>query len=481
MTASPARRRQATRIGAVLLGASLVAVVAVSVLAVATLRASREGRAPATDSRPVAVYPETPNAALAVVDDLDRLTSLVVATLDPSGVGGSLVVVPVNVDAADGVGVERRPLSQRPFAPGDEAQLAELLAQLEPLISTTIERGVVLGPAELADLLRPIAPLDVDLPEDVVDADAPGSGVVAPAGPSSLGADELVAALTAISPDGTSYSHHDVDVALWSAVAAAAPVGGGSPVPSDDAGRPLAPGSVDELLDRLLAGSVGARPLAVSQPADVENETDADFTIVDRVDALIVFASISPGLVSAPSDALSFRLVLGYGPDQLPTSDGEGPAVTKELLARIVVSELVFAGANVIAVDLADAPDDVPDVTRIEVVRDETADAIAGLVDQLYPGADVSVADLLVDRTDVTIVLGRDVLEARGDVLRQQVREAASATASTEPGTTDVAVEAGDGASTATSGDVGQTAPDGSTAGTSASSGSGGGTVDADG
>ncbi|WP_420453272.1 hypothetical protein [Ilumatobacter sp.] len=481
MTADPRRRRQATVVGAVVVSASLVAVVAVAALAVTTLRSSREGRAPDVDDRTVALYPDTPNAAIGIVDDLDRLTSLVVATLDPSGRGGSLVVVPVNADASNGVGVERRPISSRPFAAGDPEQAAQIARDLEPLLSTTIERSAVLGPAELSELLAPLAPLEVDLPETVVDVDTVGSGVVAPAGEAVLDVDQAVAVLTAISADGDAYDHHDVDVALWRAVADAS---GRSAGGDDDPAAP--PPSVDELLARLLAGPVEARDLGINETARVENETDADFVILDRVDALLVFASVSPALVTTPNDSFSFRLVAGYDDEQIATlgRDGRGAEVTKEAMVARVIAELLFAGADVVAVDLVPMPDGVPETTRIEVSQEPFVEGVAPIVDALLTGAEVSVAEELIDKTDVVVVLGADYLEARREVFAREAAAGAPTTdgesgpvgtaapASEPPGSTPPATATG-GTGRADPSGVGTVdpTPDGTTAGSTTSPG----------
>jgi len=132
MTASADRRRRFTIVGAILAFVGVVAVIGVLIVAVVTLRTSQEGRAPETDEREIVSFPETPNAVIGVVDDLDRLSSLAVLTLDPSGVGGSIVLVPVNVDQTNGFGPSRLPVSRQPYTPGDVDQAAELIGELEP-------------------------------------------------------------------------------------------------------------------------------------------------------------------------------------------------------------------------------------------------------------------------------------------------------------------------------------------------------------
>ena len=119
MTASADRRRRSTIVGAVAGLVAIIAVVAVSIVSYRTLRTSEEGRSPEVDVRDSVSFPSTPNAVLGVVDDLDRLTSIVVLTLDPSGVGGSIVTIPVNADQTNGFGPTRLPISRQPYTPGN--------------------------------------------------------------------------------------------------------------------------------------------------------------------------------------------------------------------------------------------------------------------------------------------------------------------------------------------------------------------------
>ena len=123
----------------------------------------------------------------------------------------------------------------------------------------------------------------------------------------------MAEAFTAIDANGESYDHHPTDVALWSALADAAPVTADDP-PLDEFDRPIAPASFDELWERLFAGEVGVRDLAIDDFAarNADNESDADFVIASRPDSLLVFGAISPGLVSTPNESVSLMLVVGF-------------------------------------------------------------------------------------------------------------------------------------------------------------------------
>jgi hypothetical protein len=429
MTASADRRRRSTILGAVAGLVAVISVVVVSIVSYSTLRTSEEGRAPEVDRRESVSFPSTPNAAVGVVDDLDRLTSIAVFALDPSGAGGSIVTVPVNADQTNGFGSVRLPISRQPYSPGNEEHELRLLSELEPLLTLTIERAAVVGPDELAELLDEVGPIDVDLPERVIDSDTPGSGFVARDGEQRLDTEEVVEAFTAINAEDTSYSHHDVDVALWSAVADAAE-GAGVDVPLDDFGRPVPPVGLDELWSRLVGGDVAVRDLAIDVNATprADNETDADFVLLDRRDALLVFGSVSPGLVSKPNESLSFSLVVGFGESEVTPlgDDAFGFQITKTSMTRRFIGEMLFKQANIVSVNLADRPASVPDVTRIEIADERIEADVRSVSERFFGDAEVVVAGTLIDGVDAVVILGSDFLEQRADLLEIEREQAAA-------------------------------------------------------
>jgi hypothetical protein len=420
MTADPAARERVTIVGALLAAAGALLLVVVGVVAVSTLRNSSEGVAPDVDERTVLAFPDTPNMAVGVVDDLDRLTSLALMTLDPSGAGGSIVTIPVNVDRSNGVGAERQPISRQPFTPGDESHAEVLVSELEPLLSLTIQRAVVLGPDGLAAVVDPLTPLDVDVPQRVEDTDTPGSGFVVGFGERRVDTEQLVAALTAISGNETSFEQHDVDVAMWTGIAAATRPSD-TDVARDEFDRPRAPDSPGEFFDRLFAGSVGVRDLAIDPQTavDIDNQNDADFVLVDRDDALLVFGSISPGLVSTPGDALSLKIVVAFSEEDVQAlgEDLDGTQITKASLTRRLIGDVLFAGADVRSVVLTDAPESVPDVTALVLVDESLEVGARSVSTFFFTDADVREANTIIDGIDVEVILGADFLELRADQL----------------------------------------------------------------
>ena len=111
MTALPGRRRRNTLIA---LAAGLLAAVVAPTLVYVGAKAisnSKAGRNALADVKPEQAFPQTPTAMLATVNAAKELTSVTVFVLAPDSDvtaagydqrGGSLVSVPINVDAGSG-------------------------------------------------------------------------------------------------------------------------------------------------------------------------------------------------------------------------------------------------------------------------------------------------------------------------------------------------------------------------------------------
>ena len=287
----------------------------------------------------------------------------------------------------------------------------------------------------MADLLDAVGPVDVDLPERVVDSDTSGSGLVARAGEQQLDTDELVEAFTAINARGDSYSHHDVDVELWRALAETAG-GGDVDVPLDEFDRPIPPVGLDEFWSRLFGGDVAVRDIAIDGNGgrSADNETEADFVIVDRRDALLVFGSVSPGLVSKPNESLSFSLVVGFAETEVGElgDDAAGFAITKASMTRRFIGEMIFAQANIVSVNLADAPGSVPAVTRIEISDERFEAEVRAVSERFFGDAEIVIARTITDGVDAVVILGSDFLEQRATLLEIEREQAVVAKTSAD-------------------------------------------------
>ncbi|MDX2379969.1 MAG: hypothetical protein QNM02_09460 [Acidimicrobiia bacterium] len=428
MTAIPRRRRTRSLI-ALSLAVILIATAGVLVgVAVGTLRNSQAGEAVGIDDRPVSYLPSTPNALLAVVGDDGELTSIVVTTLLPSGRGGTIVTMPVNADMNSGVGDEAMPLG----VAFDQLEFDEFVGRVESMLTIGIERAERVDDERLAELVAPVVPIDVVLPEDVVNSSDLGTGIVAVDGEQELRGSLVVDVLTATDVDGSAYDHHAADLAVWSGLAANAPVPVSSEIARDEFGEPVPPASVDDLVQRLWEAPVQVRDLqiiAFDVPADGDDSTtgDTDASVdvvrVDHRDTVLVFAQISPALVSTPNPALSFRLELGFAEEQLIEGGAEFENVSD--LARQLIGELLFLGANVVSIDLTETPGGAQTTTDIAVANEWFLVDMNEFASLLFGESNVEIATELIDGVDVVVVLGTDYLRREAD--RDEITESSAA------------------------------------------------------
>lgn len=400
MTAIPERRRRRTVFGVV--GALVLFALASTMFGVGivTLANSKEGEAVGVDERPQVNFPDTPNALLAVEDDDGQLASLVVMTLTPEGRGGSIVPIPVNADSTGGFGLQRRPID----ASFDPADVSELTDAVEEMLSISIQRSEVVDAAGLASLLETPDSIQVDLPENVVDADG---SIVEPAGSQTLTLAKATEVLVASDPTQPRASTHSTDVAIWEALAATAPVSVSATVSTDAVVAPTAPDTASDLLVRLFQGDVGVRDIATVAVTEEENPTDADVVLLDRRDSTLVFAQVSPALVSTPNTGLKVRIVANFTDEDIASTDGLYDSTTD--LAIELIGRLLFLSGNVVSVDTA--PTGPPDITVIEVADEQWIESSKEAAGQFFGPAEVRLADTVLEGVDIQVTLGRSYLE----------------------------------------------------------------------
>lgn len=404
MTARPDQRRRRTLIGAVVAAVLVASAAGLTAVGANAVINSTEGEVVAADSRSVVSLPPTDNAALAVVDDDNRLTSLIVATLLPSGQGGSIVTIPVTADASAWFGEVRRPLDGE-LNPADPSGFFQ---QVEATIAVTLQFGEIVGADRLAELLEPTLPVTADIPVDVIDSGAPGTGSVVDAGEQQLDGPLLADALRATDDDADERTQHSIDVALWTGVAGSAPVDGATEVSVDGQGRSTVPATIDELFARLWSGPVQVRDLQIVAPALAGGDSSV---VLDRRDAVLVFAQISPARVSTPNPGPVFRLEIPITAAQLEAS-GSDLASRREIGLELIAT-LLFLDANVVSVDATPSPDGAPVVTRIEVASEEFLATMEDLGPRTFGEVEVVLAEELIDGIDVVVRLGTSYLETQ--------------------------------------------------------------------
>jgi hypothetical protein len=429
MTAIAERRTRRTVVGAVVAMLLIVAASAMFVVGVVTLSNSQEGEAVGVDTRPRVQFPATPNALLAVTDENGQLASVVVMTLLPEGQGGSIVTVPVNADSSAGFGLQRRPLDES----FDADDVESLVASVEEMLAITLQRAAIVDAEGLEALLPDVEALQIVVPNDVVDTQG-GGGVISTAGPQTFTVDEMVSILTAVDDDAEVDTSHANDVAVWESLAQTAPVAvPPEQVPLDELGRPVAPATVDELMTRLWQGEITVRDLLVVPVEEESNPTEADVVLIDRRDSNLVFAQVSPGLVSTPNTGLTVRIVANYTDDQLAEADGAYGS-SSDLVVEMI-GRLLFLGGNVTSVDTA--PTGAPPVTIIEVADERQLQESIEAAEALFGEAEVRVSESIIEGIDVEVILGLSYLEREaerfGDVAPDTVPTESTDVAGTVP------------------------------------------------
>ena len=404
MTARADERRRRTLIGAVVAAVLIVSAAGLTAVGANAVLNSTEGEVAAVDSRPVLSLPATDNAALAVVDDDNRLTSLIVATLLPAGQGGTIVTIPVTADSTALFGEVRRPLDGEL----DPADPSGFFQQVEATVAVTLQFGEIVGANRLTELLEPTLPVTADVGVDVIDSDDQGARVVVGAGEQRLDGPLLAAAMTATEAGADERTQHAIDVALWTGVADSAPVNSSAPVTLDGDGRPTESATVDELFARLWSGPVQVRDLQIIPPAFVGSDS---FVVLDRRDVVLVFAQISPARVSAPNPGPVFRIEIPITVAQLAASDSG--LDSRQEIALEAIATLLFLDGNVVSVDATPSSDGAPLVTRIEAASEEIFAAMEELGPQTFGEVDVVLAKELIDGIDVVVRLGTSYLEAQ--------------------------------------------------------------------
>ena len=329
--------------------------------------------------------PITPVGMLATVDDSNHLTSVTMFVWKPGqDLGGSIVSVPVSSDTAAGIDDQRIPLTQV----YDEGGADSLVLAVESILSVTVDQYLVATPDQAAAALRPVEPIDVNLPQRVVVANADGTSTpLFEAGKAALTGAQAASILNARGPDQTEAQRRPVIEALWTAVATA--VGQGrmtapaTPVPS----------TFDDVLARVYAGPVGARGLPADPLPKADEIPGKDIEVLDRPEAILVFATIAPASMSASAVGLNFEV-------QAPPG--------YEAKVKSFVGALLYLGANVQRVYM-NGPTQPATIMMLADPRFRTltagAEGLAGSVELREP-------DVRLEGIDVTFKLGTDYLNS---------------------------------------------------------------------
>ena len=315
-----------------MLGASLLVVAAVGGLLYAGALALKRYTGAKDRTVNATPIPTTPVGMLASLDALDELTGITVWVLKPDAApasadeapspvpGGSIVSVPISADVLGGIDGERQSLAEVYAESGSEA----LVLAVESVLSVTVDQWLVATPAQLTELLQPVAPVTMVLPDDVKVDDGADEVTLFRAGRANLSAGQTVSLLNAKASSQTEADRRGNIEAAWVGVVKSIGDGRTKSLAS-------APTSLGQLVSQVYAGPAASRGI-IAGPLPDDSAGDRDVEQLDRADAVLVFATIAPSNMSAPAPGLVFRI--------------EAPPKYEDKV-RWTIEALLYLGANV--------------------------------------------------------------------------------------------------------------------------------------
>lgn len=376
MSALSRVRRRRT---ALMLAANLVVLVSVAGLLYTGAKALARYQGAKNTTVATIPIPITPVGMLATVDLKNRLTSVEVFVEKPGGRGGgSVVVLPISADS-NGVDGQHVPLTEAYQLGG-----ADGLAQaVESVLSLTLDQHIVLGPDDFTALLAPFSPFKVSFPTKVATTDKGSPVTLYPRGTTSLSAKQLTIAMSAKVDGDKEANRLPAIQAIWSAVAASVGPGRGNATAA-------VPTTMKEIIDQVFAGSVLSRGLPVVALPDASSTTK-DVDLLDRADAVLVFATIAPSNMSAVTLGLNFRIEAPPGYDDR---------------VKFVVGSLLYLNCNVQWV-YTNGPVH-PDT--VVFFNDPAITGQVGSVDLIFGKVTTKEPEYRIQGVDVVVQIGTDFL-----------------------------------------------------------------------
>jgi len=277
-----------------------------------TLSNSTQGRpaptvAPVTSTVvPIMRLPSTP-AALLVVDDVNgKPATVALIAVPPRGKGGTLLVLPVAMKTDAGTTL------------GDAFERGGLIALVQAVelgltISVTVQAE--LRPDALAQLIAPLAPIDVRFDDAVRTTDASGTVVVEPAGAATLTAADAAAVLAARTTEESELVRLGRTAAVWKALLAPRPT-----VPAQPAAPVVDPVTGPRLtsVSDAIGSLIAAKSVVITVNVDPLDATGAGEVLVADIATLrLLMAQILPGAVSPVNGNPRLRILNPTGDAKL--------------------------------------------------------------------------------------------------------------------------------------------------------------------
>ena len=346
MTAIPSKQRKML-IGALLSGVMAAALLPIgAVFGARALLTSSSGSNVDDDS--ALKIPSTPAAMLATVNDVGHVTSLTTFVLDPSGVGGTIISLPVGSRAEQaGEGPARRI--------GDSFVLAGLEAltlEVEGLLDVSLSTAEALNVQQLSEAFAglpdaevtfdvPLINTSLEMPDPASTTTVRGSATtvepqpiardneVYPAGARTLAASEFPIVLLAQRLNEPESARLPRIKSLWEGIARATLAAQTESEPATDAAD--VPTTVIEFMKRVFAGRIQVWQMSHALVEGEANPSNSDVYALDPFEVRMIMASVAPSSLSLPADAIPVQL-------DSPFNDANVTRAAVERLASVGLS-----------------------------------------------------------------------------------------------------------------------------------------------
>jgi hypothetical protein len=280
------------------------------------------------------LIPATPAALLATVNDINQVTSLTAFVLAPSGIGGTIISLPVGTRAETIGGQAPHRVGDTYPQAGIEGMLLEVEGSLDvtfsvvgavvrndlagvfnmlPLIPVNFETPVVNTAMVMPDPVttttiksRSSRSTETTLPPQPTAVDTE----MFPAGEQTLTGDQAALVLytqKAGEPELNRLAHIK---AVWNGVAAAVGTGLAPEVAQFDpalVGTEL-PNEIGAFMRRVLGGPIQVWQLSAQPLVGADNPLGIDIYALDRFEVLMIMASVAPSSLSIANDTLAVQV-----------------------------------------------------------------------------------------------------------------------------------------------------------------------------
>ncbi len=280
------------------------------------------------------LIPATPAALLATVNDVNQVTSLTAFVLAPSGIGGTIISLPVGT-RAESIG------GQAPHRIGDtyaQAGVEGLLLEAEGSLDVTFSVVGAVVRNDLAGVFSMLPPIPVNFETPVVNTamvmpdpattttiksrSSRSTETTLPPQPTAVDTELFAAGEQTLTGDQAAlllyaqkFGEPELDrlariKAMWNGVATAVGTGLSAEVAQFDPaliGAEL-PNEIGAFMRRVFGGPIQVWQLSAQPLVGADNPLGIDVYSLDRFEVLMIMASVAPSSLSIANDTLAVQV-----------------------------------------------------------------------------------------------------------------------------------------------------------------------------